>query len=30
VDVIEAVTEFVDLQRGEAERVGVVADPPQG
>ena len=27
---IEAVTVFVDLQRGEVERVGVVADPPQG
>jgi hypothetical protein len=28
LDVVEAVAELVELQRGEAERVGVVADPP--
>jgi hypothetical protein len=27
-DVVEAVTELLQLQRSEAERVGVVTDPP--
>lgn len=29
VDVVETVTELVQLQRSEAERVSVIADPPQ-